>query len=76
MPTRTKRLPCGRTKAELRKGKSRLLKLIEITEAAERGETIEFSYGGGREWAIDQAFDPIMNAHLNYRIAKPKRGAK
>lgn len=53
MPTRTKRLPCGRTKAHLRKEKKTLQKLIEIIEAAERGDVIERRYTTGYTWMQD-----------------------
>ena len=76
--TRTKRLPCGRTKAELAKDKKRLLKLVEISEAAERGEVIEYRCGpiDSEGWKPDTDLRLIAYADFQYRIAKPKRGAK
>jgi len=54
---------------------SRYQKLLDICEAAERGEVIEYEsswYG----WTVDDDFDAVINSNLDYRVAKPKRGAK
>lgn len=76
MPTRTKRLPCGRTKAELAKEKKQLLHLLEMTEAAERGEVIEYRHSRVGDWMEEREFNPVEYSHLTYRVSKPKRGAK
>ena len=72
MPTRTKRLPCGRTVREIERIEKQLRDLLEVCEKAKGGEKVEVYSDVFKEWFPDQ-FSPILS---KLRVAKPKRGAK
>lgn len=68
--SKSKLLPCGRTKADLAKDLKRLEMLVEVTKAAMEGVEVEFKHALS-DWHPDISFDPFLSG-MDYRV-KPTR---